>query len=224
MATLALHPALPLRALPQFNWPRVTAWSGSLGFHLALALALLVPPVAMELRSRIDPDPIIVTLTPAQPKQETIEPALPVPERKRKPVAAPPMPNITITKPEFVPTATKNAIAPPADAAPTASSTTSASGDSVADTAPSALAYKNRTTIPYPRIAAQRHEQGTVVLRVLVGTDGLVQQIEIDRSSGSHDLDNAARDAVRRWSFQPGTRGGVPYAAWALVPISFSLP
>lgn len=219
MATLALHPVSQFRAPFEFNWPRVSAYSGSLAFHFALALVLLIPPVAMELRSRIDPDPIVVTLTPAQPKQEAVEPTLPVPDHKRRPVAAPPIPNITITKPEAAPTAPPNSMAPPA-----ARSTSSVSGDGVADSPPSALAYKNRTTIPYPRTAAQRHEQGTVVLRVLVGADGLVQEIQIDRSSGSHELDKAARDAVLRWSFQPGMRGGVPYSAWALVPISFSLP
>lgn len=224
MATLALHPASQFRAPFEFNWPRVSAYSGSLAFHFALALALLIPPVAMELRSRIDPDPIVVTLTQAQPKQETIEPALPVPDHKRRPVAAPPVPNITITKPESVPAATNNTIAPPADAVPVASSTTPASGDSVADTPPSALTYGSRTAIPYPREALMRHEQGKVVLRVFVGVDGLPQQIEIAQSSGSPSLDRAARDAVRHWSFHPGTHGGVAYAAWALVPISFSLP
>lgn len=224
MTTLALHSASQFRAPFAFNWPRVSAYSGSLTFHVALALALLAPPVAMELRSRIDPDPIIVTLTPAQPKLETIEPALPVPEHKRKPVAAPPIPNITITKPEPAQSATNNTIAPPADSAPPTAASNVGSSDGIADAPPSALAYGNRTAIPYPRMALQRHEQGTVLLRVLVGADGLVQQIEIQKSSGSHDLDNAARDAVRRWSFRAGTHDGMPYAAWALVPISFSLP
>lgn len=224
MATLALRPVSQLRAPFEFNWPRVSAYSGSLAFHFALAIALLVPPAAMELIQREKPSTIDAYIAPPPP-QVVPEPAMPVPpQQKRKPVAAPPVPSITITKPEFVPPATTNTIAPPADAPAATASTGSGTSEGIGDAPPSALAYKNRTTIPYPRGAAQRHEQGTVVLRVLVGVDGLVQQIEIEKSSGSHDLDNAARDAVRRWSFQPGTRGGSPYTAWALVPISFSMP
>ncbi len=102
-------------------------------------------------------------------------------------------------------------------------STNTGIGDGTADAAPSALAYGSRTQVPYPREALLRHEQGTVMLRVLVGVDGQPQQIEIERSSGSRTLDNAAREAVRRWSFKAGMRGGVAYAAWAMVPISFNL-
>ena len=66
--------------------------------------------------------------------------------------------------------------------------------------------------------------EGTVVLRVLVGEDGSVKEIEIDKSSGSRDLDRAAREAVMKWKFKPGMRSGVAYAGWARVPINFTLP
>jgi protein TonB len=67
------------------------------------------------------------------------------------------------------------------------------------------------------------HQQGTVILRVLVGTDGSAQAVEVEKSSGSRALDNAARDAVRRWTFQAGTRNGISTALWARVPIKFDL-
>ena len=76
---------------------------------------------------------------------------------------------------------------------------------------------------PYPHDAAQRHEQGTVILRVLVSADGLPQTIEIEKSSGARSLDNTARAAVARWTFQPGTLNGVRAALWAHVPIAFTL-
>ncbi len=77
--------------------------------------------------------------------------------------------------------------------------------------------------MPYPRDALQAHQQGTVVLRVLVGTDGVPQTVEIEQSSGSRSLDNAAREAVRKWTFQSGTRNGIPAPLWARVPVAFSL-
>jgi protein TonB len=136
-----------------------------------------------------------------------------------------PTPVITITAPIAAPIAVQS----PVDSIAAPGPSEHADGDSSArdggaDAAPSALAYNNRTEVPYPFEAMRRREQGTVMLRVLVGIDGKPGQIEIERSSGSHALDIAARDAVRRWSFRPGMRGGVAYAAWARVPISFKLP
>ena len=66
-------------------------------------------------------------------------------------------------------------------------------------------------------------EQGKVMLRVMVGTDGLPQQIEIQTSSGFDRLDQAAVAAVRRWKFVPGQRNGVAEAMWNIVPINFVL-
>ena len=66
-------------------------------------------------------------------------------------------------------------------------------------------------------------EQGKVMLRVLVGTDGLPQQVELQTSSGYDRLDKAAIAAVQRWKFVPGTRNGVPEAMWNRVPVNFVL-
>ena len=66
-------------------------------------------------------------------------------------------------------------------------------------------------------------EQGKVVLRVLIGTDGVPQKVEVNQSSGFDRLDRQAQDAVMRWRFVPGTRHGVPEAMWNLVPINFVL-
>ncbi|HEX7916844.1 MAG TPA: energy transducer TonB [Rudaea sp.] len=118
------------------------------------------------------------------------------------------------------PTSKVDSIAPPADRpVPTAPS-----DSGVADASPTALGYGTQTKIPYPPIALRNHVEGTVILRVLVGEDGNVKDIEVDRSSGSRDLDRAAREAVMKWKFRPGVRGGVAYAGWARVPISFALP
>ena len=72
-----------------------------------------------------------------------------------------------------------------------------------------------------PVLEASKH--GTVTLRVLVGPEGAVQAVEIEKTSGSPRLDAAAREAVRHWTFRPGTRNGVAQSAWALVPIAFDL-
>ena len=60
-------------------------------------------------------------------------------------------------------------------------------------------------------------------MRVLVGVDGAPVQIEVEKSSRSRLLDQAAIQAVRQWMFNPGMKEGVPVQNWVLVPIKFSL-
>ena len=75
----------------------------------------------------------------------------------------------------------------------------------------------------YPAVSKRLGEQGKVMLRVLIGTDGVPQKIEVKQSSGFDRLDRQAVDTVSRWRFMPGTRNGVPEAMWYLQPINFVL-
>lgn len=84
-------------------------------------------------------------------------------------------------------------------------------------------AYLNNPKPGYPAISKRMGEQGKVVLRVLIGTDGLPQKVEVNKSSGYDRLDRQAQEAVMRWRFVPGKRNGVPEAMWNLVPINFVL-
>jgi protein TonB len=66
-------------------------------------------------------------------------------------------------------------------------------------------------------------EQGTVIIHVLIGVDGLAQQAEIRQSSGFDRLDQIALKTVKSWRYVPGKRGGVAEAMWFDVPIKFEL-
>jgi protein TonB len=83
--------------------------------------------------------------------------------------------------------------------------------------------YLQNPKADYPRLSRQRNEQGRVLVRVLIGTDGTAQQAEIQVSSGFERLDQAALATVRSWRYVPGKRGGVPEAMWFNVPINFVL-
>lgn len=83
--------------------------------------------------------------------------------------------------------------------------------------------YRRAKPPRYPPQAMRRREEGEVLLRVLVGTDGRPVQIEVERSSRSRLLDQAAIQAVREWVFNPGMKEGVPVQSWVIVPIKFSL-
>ncbi len=66
-------------------------------------------------------------------------------------------------------------------------------------------------------------EQGKVVVRVLIGVDGLAQKAEIRQSSGFERLDEAALATVKIWHYVPGKRAGVMEAMWFNVPINYVL-
>lgn len=75
----------------------------------------------------------------------------------------------------------------------------------------------------YPPQALRMGAGGTVRVKVIVAADGSVERQELTTSSGNRYLDRAALEAVRRWRFQPATRGGQPVAAEVTVPIDFNL-
>ena len=74
----------------------------------------------------------------------------------------------------------------------------------------------------YGREARLVKFQGTVMLRVIVGTDGLVRELRVERPLGL-GLDTQAVEAVRQWRFQPGMKDGVPVPVTAQVEVNFRL-
>jgi protein TonB len=75
----------------------------------------------------------------------------------------------------------------------------------------------------YPEAARRMHQQGTVLLRLHIGTDGAVTRIELLQSSGCAALDDAARAALTRWRFLPAEMAGQPVASYRDQPVSFVL-
>ncbi len=87
----------------------------------------------------------------------------------------------------------------------------------------SSAAYLRNPKPQYPPMSRRLGETGRSIIRVLVGADGSAKNVRLQRSSGFDRLDQAALDAVRRWRFVPGTRGGVPEDMWFNVPIVWRL-
>ncbi len=75
----------------------------------------------------------------------------------------------------------------------------------------------------YPRLARQRGWQGTVEYEVKVLPDGVVGELVLKTSSGYKSLDDAARNAIAKWRFNPATRSGTPVESWVVIPVSFIL-
>jgi TonB family protein len=61
---------------------------------------------------------------------------------------------------------------------------------------------------PYPKIALDQGQQGTVVLLLAVDEAGLITSIEVKQSSGFPMLDRSALDFIKRhWKVVPGSGG-----------------
>jgi protein TonB len=84
-------------------------------------------------------------------------------------------------------------------------------------------AYLSNPKPPYPAISRRFNEQGLVILRVLINTQGQAEQTELYQSSGHKRLDDSALKTVSTWRFVPGTTNGVPQAMWFNVPVNFVL-
>jgi periplasmic protein TonB len=83
--------------------------------------------------------------------------------------------------------------------------------------------YLNNARPQYPPMSKRLNEQGKVVVRALIGTDGTASQASIKSSSGFDRLDQAALATVLKWRYVPGKLGGVPEAMWFDVPVNWVL-
>jgi TonB family protein len=74
----------------------------------------------------------------------------------------------------------------------------------------------------YTEKARKEGRQGVVVLRMVVGSDGMPRDVKVYRSL-SADLDESAMNTVKKWKFAPGMKDGKPVAVLILVEIEFHL-
>lgn len=210
---------------PRLDAVRIAAGAGALALNIAALLLLLVPAGLPDLvpqadtRIRIVPiiDLIKPPTTPAPPQvAEVVPPRNPQAHAPTRPDAIQPAIDPIVVDHgslPVVPIATAGADATPTGIAP-------ASGPVHGIQ----LEYADAPSPPYPRNALVAGLHGTVLLRVLVDVDGRPLRVEIERSSGHRQLDDAARRFVlKRWSFRPAMQGGHAVQAIGLVPIDFRL-
>jgi len=204
----------------------VALWALHTGL-LRRAVEVIVPAVLLS-EFVTPPAPVVAPEPPPplpsspKPQTKTVRTPTPRPAPAPLPVTnAPPSDNAPVVSAE--PPAPSNA---PSNAPVTAAPVTAPE----APPAPARIeepssnaAYLQNPAPTYPAISKRMGEQGKVVLRVFIGTDGLPQKIELNRSSGFERLDRQAQETVSRWKFVPGKRNGVPEAMWYLVPINFVL-
>ncbi|MGC4030051.1 MAG: energy transducer TonB [Steroidobacteraceae bacterium] len=198
-------------------WRRLTRRGGGLAFILGAHLVAVLVFAQMKLgeRNESNPVPVHVTLLneprtqppPPQPQVKLADlrtPDIALPTVETPLVEPPPAPAaITVTRPSPV-----QQVAPPAEEGPL-----------LVDQ----VEYLSKVPLTYPPMAKRAREQGTVLLRVLIGPDGNPLEVLVHRSSGHSHLDRAARDAVMHYRFKPYRENGVARTVQVLVPIEFTL-
>lgn len=73
----------------------------------------------------------------------------------------------------------------------------------------------------YPLLARQMKVQGSVILRALIGKDGMIQDLHV--ISGPRILASAAQDAVRQWHFKPHYEGDEAVETQAKITVNFTI-
>jgi protein TonB len=188
----------------------------------ALQSGLLRHPVVQSVPKEIIAS--FITLEPAPaPKPEPKPKTVPVVKK----TVTPPKPRPVITpKPApqaITETAPPPAPEPPAEAAPPAPAAPAAPAKPAPPKTISGVAYINAPRPSYPPLDARMGNEGTVTLRVLINEKGRAERVEVQKSSGSLRMDDAARDAVLRALFKPYLEDGKAIPVYAIVPINFTL-
>jgi protein TonB len=183
---------------------------------MAISQAEPPPPPPKPPEPVKPPEPPKLTPPPKTPQPVLTPPPTPQPPAPAtpEPPAVLAAPTASVTAP-VVPAAAP-APPPPAPPPPPAAPAKLELPSSKAD-------YLHNPPPDYPRMSKRLGEQGKVVLKVLIGTDGAPQKVELVTSSGFERLDKSAMDAAMRWRYVPGKRGGVAEAMWYQVPIQFTL-
>jgi protein TonB len=75
----------------------------------------------------------------------------------------------------------------------------------------------------YPAQELRAQRDGSVSVRVLIGTDGRVKAIEKVNATSPAFFEATRRQALARWRFKPATRGGVPQESWKTMNVRFEL-
>lgn len=222
-------PPLVLKAAPPSAGERLSRWGMVAALHLALFYGILHFSIRQDLLPL--PASIAVRLLPIQ--------------EAKKPEAAPPTPRPPTPVPRALPQPARPVLAAKAPEAPAtfavapeppapvaapapASAPAAVAASKPAPPAPMTAArfdadYLHNPKPVYPTFSRRNGEEGKVMLRVRVGSEGAAQEVEIKQSSGFPRLDNAAREAVAKWRFIPARRGDEAMESWVTVPITFAL-
>jgi len=194
---------------------------------------------------RVVPTEVLIDMSPAEAQPAQPAPAQPTPtlaassatpsqtrsDNATRLQAAPVPLAVTTATPEPSATALTPVVEADHNRAPSSIVSPSAAPAAVAPPTPPARLmlpssdadYLQNPRPVYPPVSKRMGEQGQVVIRTLIGSDGSAQQAQIKHSSGFDRLDQAAMATALRWKYVPGKRAGVAEAMWFDMPFNWVL-
>jgi protein TonB len=228
---------------------RPSALAVAIALHGAL-IAFVVSGALEKPHTEVEPPPVIVQLLtpepplklepptpeppkpkPQPPKPEPVKPQpRPEPPRPEQPKPEPAKPEVRpepvkIEAPATAVAPAPTPVAPPAPPAPPPPPAPSVAKPSARTEVSISASYAAANRKPeYPKMSLRLGEQGTVVLTVMVKSDGSAGDVEVKSTSGFTRLDRAAADAVKTWRFNPATIDGKAVDKSYEVPITFKPP
>lgn len=218
------HARAPSEPVDRLDGERIAASASAITINLIVVMLMLVPLAAPQLLPR-DVETQVIWVPRDPPR--LIEP-IPVPVTAQPTVAQPQTPQVRaqpVSRPVVQSTAEPGDIAAFTEPARPQITSNEELIDSISlPQAGVQLQYASASPPAYPLEALRQGQGGTVLLQVLVDTDGKPLQVEVARSSGHRSLDRAAqRHVLARWTFRPAVQDGQPVQAIGLVPVEFAL-
>lgn len=188
-------------------------------FAHAVALAAILYSPEEPAPVKIEPPTIQGVIIASEPISKPPEPTPPPPpEQKPLPKPKTPLPKAPPSEhavhQDDTPVPAQPAPEPQKQAEPAQAAVTPPSADA---------SQLNNPAPTYPAASRKLHEEGVVLLEILVKADGSLGEMRLKKSSGYNRLDDSAMRAVKNWHFLPAKRGGEPIDFWYELPIEFSL-
>jgi len=201
--------------------PIATIGALTLGLATVAAFALMSPQFVQKEKRE-------ATVVQLMALPDDPPPAAEAPPPPSTPDAPPPSSQISAPVPVVALAAPPAMVAPqpaPQPAPPTAKAEPAAPAPVVAKGPENAgdlsaqVVYRRPIRVPLE--SRRAHEEGVVVLALLLGMDGRIVEISVATSSGFPRLDRAALESVRNWRWSPLLRNGNPVMVRGLVRIPF---
>lgn len=225
-ATAPVGPsAFPRASYQAGGGHRPMAAALAVGLPLAMIVAVALSPMVIDTPPRMQPTSWTSIPLPQPKPPETQPDASPQPDRPTDRITAPdtplpPLPRDPIvgvpTDPYVPPTGTGSDTGPAVPADPPAPPPKLI----LAQLDPR---YAGAFQPDYPASEQRREIEGTVRVRVLIGTDGRVKAVELVSSDSPGFFEETRRRALARWRFKPATRGGVAEESWKEMTVRFQI-
>jgi protein TonB len=181
-----------------------------IGIHIIVIYVMAVSMGVIDVPKSVQPLEAVFIPETTESKPEPVPTVKPDIPELEQPVDQP-LPDVAFDEP----------IAPPTDNPLPASDNALAA--SFANAPAADLKTATRVEPSYPATSRRMGEEGQVQLRVLVDESGKPKDVQVIKGSGFDRLDQAAKEAVRKWRFKAASDGSKNIMAWTQVAITFKL-